>query len=400
MTLPAPTPTPAVTPRRHGRLATLGLAVLPPVALVVALAATMHSAAANPPGPDDPIGKLGHITANTDGTAHLVGWAADPDTTKNVTVLALIDGRIVSRVPTSVARPVIARKNHTGATPGFAFDVAVPATGVHVLCAAVRDIGLGSPTVLGCVPTPLGTRLTSGQVAARSPRGVVSAARASSTAVTVSGWSADPDFKRAHLLAVLYLDGQSAQTVTTKVATPAQRAAGSGTYGAFAFSVPVTTGSHNACVWLVNQGLGANTALGCTPLDTRGAAGTAPVKTPAINTKALKEAKKHLGQKYVWGAEGPKTFDCSGLVMYSYHKAGFTTPRIAQDQFTAARVIPASRAVPGDLVFYHDSVGAVYHVGIYVAPLDTVAAIDEAEGIAHQHIWDPSSATYGSFTHT
>lgn len=400
MTLPAPTPIPAVAARRRGRLATLGLTAVPLVALVAALAATTQSAAANPPGPHDPIGKLEHVTANTDGSAHLVGWAADPDTSNNATVLTLIDGRVVSRVPTSLARPSIARKNHTGVTPGFAIDVALPAGGVHVLCAAVRDIGVGSPTVLGCVATPLGTKLNSGQVAARSPRGIVSVAHASSTTVTVAGWSADPDFKRAHLVAVLYLDGQSAQTVTTKVATPTQRAAGSGPYGAFAFSVPVTTGSHNACVWLVNQGFGANTALGCTPLDTRGAPATAPVMTPAINTKALKEAKKHLGGKYVWGAEGPKVFDCSGLVMYSYHKAGYNTPRIAQDQFTAARVIPASRAVPGDLVFYHDGVGAVYHVGIYTAPLDTVAAIDEAEGIAHQHIWDPSSATYGSFTHT
>jgi cell wall-associated NlpC family hydrolase len=87
-------------------------------------------------------------------------------------------------------------------------------------------------------------------------------------------------------------------------------------------------------------------------------------------------------------------------VQYSYGKAGVTTPRVAQDQFHAARVIPASRAVPGDLVFYHDSVGAVYHVGIYISPLETVAAVDPQEGVTHQYIWDPTSATYGSFTHT
>jgi cell wall-associated NlpC family hydrolase len=87
-------------------------------------------------------------------------------------------------------------------------------------------------------------------------------------------------------------------------------------------------------------------------------------------------------------------------VMYSYGKFGFTTPRVSEDQATAARLIPPSRAVAGDLVFYHDSVGDVFHVGIYLSPGRTVAAIDEAEGVDYQTIWDPTSVTYGSFTHT
>jgi cell wall-associated NlpC family hydrolase len=42
----------------------------------------------------------------------------------------------------------------------------------------------------------------------------------------------------------------------------------------------------------------------------------------------------------------------------------------------------------------------VYHVGIYISPGRTIAAIDESQGVAYQTIWDPSSATYGSFTHS
>jgi cell wall-associated NlpC family hydrolase len=103
----------------------------------------------------------------------------------------------------------------------------------------------------------------------------------------------------------------------------------------------------------------------------------------------------------VWGAEGPNQFDCSGLVMFSYGKAGYTTPRVSEDQFAAARLIPASRAVPGDLVFYHDSEGDVYHVGIYTGPGKSIAAIDPAEGVNWQPVdesaWDVS---FGSFTHT
>ena len=86
-------------------------------------------------------------------------------------------------------------------------------------------------------------------------------------------------------------------------------------------------------------------------------------------------------------------------MQYSYRTAAaLTTPRIAQDQFRAARMIPAVRAVPGDLVFYHDNTGYVYHVGIYTGPGMTVAAVDPAHGVRAQPIWD-STATFGSFTH-
>jgi cell wall-associated NlpC family hydrolase len=217
----------------------------------------------------------------------------------------------------------------------------------------------------------------------------------------VRGFAYEPDFRAGRIVVVLYVDGRAAQTLTTHLASAYQRRHGAGKRGAFNFSVPVSRGlAHIGCVWVVNTGIGGNTPLGCTAVDTRGAAGSGKVTTPTRNKRVVREAKRHIGQRYVWGAEGPKTFDCSGLVQYSYRKAGYVTPRIAQDQFAAARVIPASRAVPGDLVFYHDAVGAVYHVGIYLRPLETVAAIDPADGVAHQHIWDPSSATYGSFTHT
>jgi cell wall-associated NlpC family hydrolase len=111
-------------------------------------------------------------------------------------------------------------------------------------------------------------------------------------------------------------------------------------------------------------------------------------------------AKRQVGKPYVWAAAGPNAFDCSGLVLFSYARAGM--PGIYHQsgvQFNKARLIPASRARPGDLVFYHDSVGSVYHVGIYLAPNSTVAAIDTAEGVNYQSInW--GSATYGSFTHS
>jgi cell wall-associated NlpC family hydrolase len=168
----------------------------------------------------------------------------------------------------------------------------------------------------------------------------------------------------------------------------------------FDVTLPVSAGGHVACVWVVNVGLGGNRSLGCRAVDTRGAAAVGSVSTPSVNAKVVAEAKRHLGQHYVWGAAGPSAFDYSGLVSYAYARFGISLPHQSGMQQNVARVIPQSRAVPGDLVFYHDGVGSVYHVGIYLGGNQTVAAIDPAQGVAYQTIWDPASATFGSVTHS
>jgi cell wall-associated NlpC family hydrolase len=267
------------------------------------------------------------------------------------------------------------------------------------VCLIAGNVGAGMNTVLKCVPTPLGTRLSSTQLAARSPQGDITQAGARPGSLHVAGWATDPDFVSRRTTVVLYVDGAPAATVNT-ARYAGTRPDGAGPHSAFDIRVPVSKGMHIGCIWLVNVGLGDNTFLGCRSRDTRGHASTDPLEVPKLNTQVVTEAKRHIGQAYVWGAEGPRTFDCSGLVMYSYGKFGFVTPRVSEDQARAARLIPASRALPGDLVFWHDSLGDVYHVGIYLSPGRTVAAIDEASGVDYQKIWDPSIVTYGSFTHT
>jgi cell wall-associated NlpC family hydrolase len=252
--------------------------------------------------------------------------------------------------------------------------------------------------VLKCLATPLGRKLTSSEVAAHSPVGALTHARASARQVHVKGWTTDPDYVSRRTTTVVYIDSSPAVTVSTTT-NPAPRPDGAGATSAFDIAAPVSPGSHMVCVWAVNVGFGANTFLGCDAVDTRGAPGTDPVHSTAATKKIVKVAKNHIGDKYVWGATGPNKFDCSGLVVFSYGKAGMTPPRVSEDQFGAARVIPASRAVAGDLVFWHDSEGDVYHVGIYLAPGKTVAAIDPAEGVDYQQLWNPSIVSYGSFTH-
>jgi cell wall-associated NlpC family hydrolase len=396
MTLPdlVDTARPAAPRRRR-------IALLAAGPLFGALAAGLiaaPAASANTPLPHDPLGSV-KLTANADGSLQATGWAFDPDVpTANATVYGLVDGRRVSSVVTSLANKSVTTGRHAGPTPGFSFAIAMPDTAPHVACVAVHNVAGGIGRILGCHVSPHAPALSSTQTAAHSPRGALSVARSAST-LNVSGWALEPDFLSSKVLMVLYVDGQSTRTFATHTADAAQRAAGSGKYGAFSTGVPVSRAAHLVCMWAVNAGVGSNTLLGCKAVDTRGWHGSGPVPTPTVNTTALREANRHLGQPYVWGAEGPKQFDCSGLVIYSYHKAGLATPRIAADQFAAARLIPASRAVPGDLVFYHDATGYVFHVGIYISPGMTIAAVDPQEGVTHQSI-DAGSATYGSFTHT
>lgn len=76
----------------------------------------------------------------------------------------------------------------------------------------------------------------------------------------------------------------------------------------------------------------------------------------------LNEAYKHLGKKYVYGATGPNTFDCSGFTSYVYRlAAGIDIGRSTYDQINAGTEVSQSQLQPGDLVFPHAG-----HVGIYV----------------------------------
>ncbi|MGL5346210.1 MAG: SH3 domain-containing protein [Peptostreptococcaceae bacterium] len=78
-------------------------------------------------------------------------------------------------------------------------------------------------------------------------------------------------------------------------------------------------------------------------------------------------AHAQLGKPYVWGAEGPSSFDCSGLTYYVYKQVGITLPRVSRDQYSAGRAVSKSDLQAGDIVFQStDGSGKITHVGIYV----------------------------------
>ena len=76
-------------------------------------------------------------------------------------------------------------------------------------------------------------------------------------------------------------------------------------------------------------------------------------------------ALNQIGDRYAYGAAGPNRFDCSGLIYYSYRRAGFHVPRTSSAQAGHARRIAKSHLLPGDFMFFYDG-GGVYHVAIFL----------------------------------
>ncbi|MEU6058214.1 NlpC/P60 family protein [Streptomyces sp. NPDC047097] len=78
---------------------------------------------------------------------------------------------------------------------------------------------------------------------------------------------------------------------------------------------------------------------------------------------AVAAARGAVGRPYVWGANGPDGFDCSGLMQWSYAQAGVGIPRTSQAQRGAGRHVSLAEARPGDLVTYRDDAS---HVAMYM----------------------------------
>ena len=83
----------------------------------------------------------------------------------------------------------------------------------------------------------------------------------------------------------------------------------------------------------------------------------------AVVASAVSYAEEQLGKPYLWGGTGPAAYDCSGLVMMAYQSANVTIPRTSQQQWALLPHVPASKVLPGDLVFFAGGDGTVKHPG-------------------------------------
>ena len=104
----------------------------------------------------------------------------------------------------------------------------------------------------------------------------------------------------------------------------------------------------------------------------------------------LRVALNQIGDPYRYGADGPRSFDCSGLTLFSYRKAGLHLPRSSDGQARYVRHILRKNMRRGDLMFF-SSGGHVYHVGIFLGrshgrPV-LVHAPRPGERVHRQRVW-------------
>jgi peptidoglycan DL-endopeptidase CwlO len=119
---------------------------------------------------------------------------------------------------------------------------------------------------------------------------------------------------------------------------------------------------------LVTEVAGAS-SVGMAPVGEASGETSGEAMTTAQLTTALRAAESARGLPYVWGAAGPKSFDCSGLVQWAFAQAGVSMPRVAADQARTGAAVPVSQLEPGDLLFYHTDPtdpGYISHVAIYL----------------------------------
>ncbi|MFI5941293.1 NlpC/P60 family protein [Streptomyces uncialis] len=87
--------------------------------------------------------------------------------------------------------------------------------------------------------------------------------------------------------------------------------------------------------------------------------------------KAVAYARKQLSKPYEWGAEGPGSFDCSGLTQQAWAAAGTDIPRTSQEQWRALPRVDESRMRPGDLIVYNTDAS---HIALYIGDGEMIHA--------------------------
>jgi cell wall-associated NlpC family hydrolase len=94
--------------------------------------------------------------------------------------------------------------------------------------------------------------------------------------------------------------------------------------------------------------------------------------------RAVRHALRQLGKPYEWGAEGPESYDCSGLTSEAWGEAGTPIPRTSQEQWARLPRVPLDELRPGDLVVYFPD---ATHVAMYVGEGKVVEAPHPGETI-------------------
>jgi cell wall-associated NlpC family hydrolase len=101
---------------------------------------------------------------------------------------------------------------------------------------------------------------------------------------------------------------------------------------------------------------------------------TVAVPAPASVQPAIAAAQATIGAPYAYGATGPSSFDCSGLMVYAFGQAGITLPRTSFAQYEIGTEVGLTEIQAGDLVFFDTDGPGASHVGIALGPEAAISA--------------------------
>ena len=121
-----------------------------------------------------------------------------------------------------------------------------------------------------------------------------------------------------------------------------------------------------------------------------------PAPAPSGNAAAaIGYATSKVGSPYVWGAEGPNAFDCSGLMVWAFRQIGISLPHYSGAQYSMTTRVSRSQLAPGDLVFWGG--GGSEHVALYMGGNQIVHAFGSAGGtrITNLDGWWKTPSGYG-----
>ncbi len=201
-----------------------------------------------------PIGSL-DAAWNAAGQTVIGGWDLDPDTTASLDTHVYLDGKFLTNFTASSARSDIASIFPAyGGAHGFTQTVTVPG-GTHQLCVYGINVGPGSNAGIGCKTVV---------VKSGSPFGSLDAAVGVTGGVFVGGWAIDYD-TTASIDVHVYIDGAFGGVLTASGSRPDVAVAypGYGDLHGFSATIPAASGSHQVCVYGINQGPGANQIIRC-----------------------------------------------------------------------------------------------------------------------------------------
>ncbi|MFH8483047.1 C40 family peptidase [Streptomyces sp. NPDC018055] len=106
-------------------------------------------------------------------------------------------------------------------------------------------------------------------------------------------------------------------------------------------------------------------ALGAVTVSSLVLGAASPAEAATLKQKALKVAASKKGAPYKYGAAGPHSFDCSGLMQFAYKQVGKKIPRVAQAQYNSSKKISWKSRQKGDLVAIGTSKKNIVHIGMF-----------------------------------